>query len=99
MEIVYIDEPFKIQDFPLKKVYVLDNWLAQPLHYFYDNQISCSNIWSKTNQVGSNSSTGLPHHSFWGAGYFRGENFNSLKAFKRAIFTPHCVYCNGYLSI
>ena len=71
MEIVYIDEPFKIQDFPLKKVYVLDNWLTQPLHHFYDKQITTSNIWSKTNQVNSDSSTGLPHHSFWGATFFR----------------------------
>ena len=77
MEIVYIDEPFKIQDFPLKKVYVLDNWLTQPLHHFYDKQITTSNIWSKTNQVNSDSSTGLPHHSFWGAGFFRGENLES----------------------
>lgn len=77
MEIVYIDEPFKIQDLPLKKVYVLDNWLAQNLHYFYDNQISCSNIWSKTNQVGSDSPTGLPHHSFWGAGFYEGHDCKS----------------------
>ena len=71
MEIVHLDEPFKIQDLPLTKVYVLDNWLAQPLHHHYDSWISRNNIWSKTNQVESGSSTGLPHHSFWGATFFR----------------------------
>ena len=73
MEIVYLNEPFKIQELPLTKVYVLDDWLAQPLHHFYDEQISEKNIWSKTNQVGSGSSTGLPHHSFWGATFFRND--------------------------
>ena len=71
MEIVYLNEPFKIQELPLTKVYVLDDWLAQPLHHFYDEQISHNNIWSKTNQVAGGSSTGLPHHSFWGATFFR----------------------------
>ena len=73
MEIVYLNEPFKIQELPLTKVYVLDDWLAQPLHHFYDEQISQSNIWSKTNQVAGGSSTGLPHHSFWGATFFRND--------------------------
>ena len=71
MEIVHLDEPFKIQDLPLTKVYVLDNWLAQPLNHHYDSWISRNNIWSKTNQVESGSSTGLPHHRFWGATFFR----------------------------
>ena len=71
MEIVHLDEPFKIQDLPLTKVYVLDDWLFQPLHHHYDERISSDNIWSKTNQVNSGSSTGLPHHSFWGATFFR----------------------------
>ncbi len=71
MEIVYLDEPFKLETLPLTKVYVLDNWLAQPLHHHFDNMISVSNIWSKTNQVNSGSSTGLPHHQFWGATFFR----------------------------
>ncbi len=73
MEIVYLNEPFKIQELPLTKVYVLDDWLAQPLHHFYDEQISSNNIWSKTNQVAGRSSTGLPHHSFWGATFFRND--------------------------
>jgi hypothetical protein len=73
MEIVYLNEPFKIQELPLTKVYVLDDWLAQPLHHFYDEQISHNNIWSKTNQVAGGSSTGLPHHSFWGATFFRND--------------------------
>ena len=70
MEVVHLNEPFKIQDLPLTKVYVLDYWLSQPLHHHYDEFITVTNIWSKSNQVVSGSSTGLPHHSFWGAKFF-----------------------------
>ena len=74
MEVVHINEPFKIQDLPLKKVYVLDDWLSQPLHHFYDNFIETTSMWAKTNRVNSGSPTGLPHHSFWGAKFF-GYNY------------------------
>ena len=71
MQVVHIDNPFKIQDMPLKDVYVLDNWLSTELHQHFDKLISNNSWWSKTNQVGSKSPTGLPHHSFWGASFFR----------------------------
>jgi hypothetical protein len=70
-KVVFIDEPFKVQDLPLKDIYVLDNWLSTSLHHHYDTQITQGNLWSKTNQVNSDSSTGLPHHSFWGGTFFR----------------------------
>jgi len=70
-KVVYVDEPFKIQDLPLKDIYVLDNWLSTELHHYFDKRIVSSSIWSKTNQVSSDSPTGLPHHSFWGASWFR----------------------------
>ena len=70
-KVVYVDEPFKIQDLPLKDIYVLDDWLSTELHHYFDKSIVQASIWSKTNQVSSNSPTGLPHHSFWGASWFR----------------------------
>ena len=71
MQVVHIDKPFKIQDMPLKDVYVLDNWLSTELHHHFDKLITHSSWWSKTNSVSSQSPTGLPHHSFWGASFFR----------------------------
>ena len=73
LEVVHIDEPYKLssEDFPLKKIYVLDDWLCTELHNAFDGFITNSQIWSKTNQVDSTSSTGLPQHSFWGATFFR----------------------------
>jgi len=75
LEVVHIDEPFKLssEDFPLKKIYVLDDWLCTELHHAFDSFITQASIWSKTNQVGSKSSTGLPQHSFWGASFFRDD--------------------------
>jgi hypothetical protein len=74
MEVKYIDKSFDINTLPLTSIYVLDNWLSEELHYYFDNFITTSSFWSKTNQVNSDSRTGLPHHSFWGASFFR-ENF------------------------
>ena len=74
VELEFINEPFHIKDMPLKNVYVLDNYLSTTMHHAIDKQITRKQYWSKTNQVGSGSPTGLPHHSFWGAGFFRGEN-------------------------
>lgn len=71
IKVVHIDEPFQIKDLPLKDVYVLDNYLATELHHHFDDYIVRENIWSKTNQVSSGSPTGLPHHSFWGATFYR----------------------------
>ena len=91
MEVIYLDEPFKIQDLPLKDIYVIDNWLAQSLHYHYDAHLCRTNLWSKTNQVNSGSSTGLPHHSFWGGTFFR-ENYQMDTA-----TIPIDTYFTGYL--
>jgi len=73
IKVVHIDEPFKIKDLPLKDVYVIDDYLCPELHHHFDDQIVRENIWSKTNQVSSGSPTGLPHHSFWGATYYRDD--------------------------
>ena len=74
MKVVHIDKPFKIQDMPLKDIYVLDNWLSTELYHYFDKLITNNSWWSKTNSVTSDSPTGLPHHSFWGASFF-GQNF------------------------
>ena len=73
IDVVHIDKPFQITELPLKSVYVLDNWLSTELHHYFDNFIKRTNFWSKDNQVSSNSPTGLPHHSFWGASFFRND--------------------------
>jgi hypothetical protein len=44
------------------------------MHHCIDDRITRNSYWAKTNQVNSDSPTGLPHHSFWGVGFFRGEN-------------------------
>jgi len=74
IDVVHIDKPFQISELPLKSIYVLDNWLSTELHQHFDNFIKRTGFWSKTNQVGSKSPTGLPHHSFWGMSFFR-ENY------------------------
>jgi hypothetical protein len=71
MNVVHIDRPFKVTELPLKDIYVLDNYLCTELWHHFDQQICSSSVWSKTNQVGSDSPTGLPHHQFWGATYYR----------------------------
>ena len=70
-DIVYLDEPFKVTELPLTKVYVIDNYLCTELHHHIDKILTNSSIWSKTNQVSSRNPTGLPHHSFWGASFLR----------------------------
>ena len=74
VELEFIKEPFHIKDMPLKKVYVLDDYLSTTMHHTIDDKITRNAFWGKNNQVNSNSPTGLPHHSFWGAGYFRGHD-------------------------
>lgn len=77
LEFEYIEKPFKIQELPLQKVYVLDNWLSTSLHHYFDKYIVNAGIWSKTNQVNSLHKSGLPHHSFWGASFFRGTDYET----------------------
>jgi hypothetical protein len=71
-EVIFIDEPFRVETLPLKNIYVLDNWLPSSLHHFYDTQISRANFWSKGNEVRGDSPTGLPHHQFWGGAILSG---------------------------
>ena len=74
MKIQYVTEPFKLSEIPLKDVYVFDDFLSSEMHRAIDSHISRSSMWSKTNQVRGDSPTGLSHHSFWGATYFRGTD-------------------------
>ena len=90
LEIEKVDSPFHIQELPLTKVYVIDNYLEQSIWHHMDDQITNSSIWSKTNQVQSRSPTGLPHHSFWGASWFRadeeGNRINDKPIHKATMF-------------
>ena len=74
IDIHYKTEPFQLDEFPLKGVYVIDDYLSTEMHHAIDRQVSHTSFWSKTNQVRGDSPTGLAHHSFWGATYFRGED-------------------------
>ena len=74
LEIEYIDKPIKVSKLPLDKVYVIDNYLPTVLWHQIDTLLTNAMIWSKTNSVHGQSRTGLPHHSFWGASFFRGPN-------------------------
>ena len=79
MKIHYVTEPFKLSEIPLKDVYVFDDFLSSEMHRAIDSHITRSSMWSKTNQVRGDSPTGLSHHSFWGATYFRGVEGGSKK--------------------
>lgn len=75
LEIVFIDEPFKLEmeHMPLDKVYVIDNYLGSELHHWVDSEISTAPIWNKGNRVQNHSSkTGLPYHELWGASFLQG---------------------------
>ena len=73
LEVCYLDEPFKlsIKDFPLNKVYVIDDWLSKELHLKYFERTSQPKIWAQNNQVQSEGGTGLPYHLFWGSTFLR----------------------------
>ena len=74
MNVVFHDKPFKLtkENYPLGDTFhVIDNYLSEELHHHWDKTLVRSNLWSKTNQVSSDSKTGLPHHSFWGGTFFR----------------------------
>lgn len=91
LDVVYLDKPFKVQDLPLTSVYVFDNWLSSELHHHFDKFIVNEQFWSKSNQVNSSSPTGLPHHSFWGASFFR-QNFELEQGIK-----PYQAFFVNYL--
>lgn len=71
LEVVYLDEPFRVSELPLTKVYVFDNYLSKELHHAIDDAFTRQSIWSKTNEVGGDNPTGLPMHSFWGGSFLR----------------------------
>lgn len=79
LEIEKVDSPFHIQELPLTKVYVIDNYLEKNVWYDLDEAVTTASMWSKTNQVQGHSPTGLPHHSFWGASWFRANPDGSRK--------------------
>jgi len=74
LKIEKVDSPFHIQELPLDRVYVIDNYLETSIWHTIDEQVTNAPMWAKTNQVKGDSPTGLPHHSFWGASWFRSNN-------------------------
>ena len=92
MQVEYIDAPFSIKKLPLDKIYVIDNYLEKSLHYFFDRYITNASVWSKTNQVSSDSPTGLPHHSFWGGSFFRTKN--GVKVIERDMQPIHTYFAD-----
>tara|TARA_B100000085_G_scaffold152675_1_gene138747 strand:- start:454 stop:1218 length:765 start_codon:yes stop_codon:yes gene_type:complete len=81
MNVIFHDKPFKLtkENYPLGDTFhVIDNYLSEELHRHWDKTLVRSNLWSKTNQVSSDSKTGLPHHSFWGGTFFR-DSLNELE--------------------
>ena len=77
MELIYHDEPFDLNtiEYPLKDIHIIDNYLAHELHYWVDETLHRSNIWSKSNLVKGDSITGLPHHELWGATLMNDESY------------------------
>jgi hypothetical protein len=72
LEIVKIDKPFAIEDMPMgNKIYVIDDYLETSTHRWMKNSITQGPRWSKSNQVNARHPTGLPHHSLWGASFFK----------------------------
>ena len=71
LKIEKVDSPFHIQELPLDRVYVIDDYLEKSIWHTIDEQVTNAPMWAKTNQVKGDSPTGLPHHSFWGASWFR----------------------------
>jgi hypothetical protein len=70
VEVCYIDQPFKVESLPLKKIYVLDDWLSDEIHKKIWDITTFQTNWKKTNQVRGNNPTGLPHHELWGASIY-----------------------------
>jgi hypothetical protein len=75
MEICVIDSPVKIEKLPLDKIYVLDNWLAHPIHKKVDESLKGAR-WGKSNEVRGDDPTGLPMHQFWGASMYCDDNWS-----------------------
>ena len=74
-EIVKVDKPFAIKDFPLgDRVYVIDDYLETSIHRWIHHKTSEGPRWSKQNQVNAKHPTGLPHHQLWGASFMQGVN-------------------------
>ena len=75
LEIVKVDKPFALKDFPLGDiVYVIDDYLETSIHRWIHHKTSEGPRWSKQNQVNAKHPTGLPHHQLWGASFMQGVN-------------------------
>lgn len=77
MELIYHDGPFDLNtiEYPLKDIHIIDNYLEHDIHYWVDETLHKSNIWSKSNLVRGNSITGLPHHELWGATLMNNQSY------------------------
>ena len=56
-------------------IYVLDNWLAHPIHKKVDESLKGAR-WGKSNEVRGDDPTGLPMHQFWGASMYCDDNWS-----------------------
>jgi len=75
LEIVKIDKPFAIKDMPMgNKIYVIDDYLETSTHHWMNNSVTRGPRWCKSNQVNAQHPTGLPHHSLWGASFFKTDS-------------------------
>lgn len=68
MEVIYHDEPFKIQSLPLTDIHVFDNWLSPDIHFWFDSCVRHCARWNQTNQVDR---AGQIRHKFWGITFYR----------------------------
>mgnify|MGYP000913059957 CR=1 FL=1 len=59
----------------VQKIYVLDNWLAHPIHKKVDESLKGAR-WGKSNEVRGDDPTGLPMHQFWGASMYCDDNWS-----------------------
>lgn len=89
MEVVYLDKPFKIQSFPLDKIYVLDNWATYEILYNM-RRLTTRTIWAQNNQVNRN---GKIRHLFWGSTFYEGKD----KKIRDHTYYEHNTYLIRYL--
>ena len=51
LKIEKVDSPFHIQELPLDRVYVIDDYLEKSIWHTIDEQVTNVPMWAKTNQV------------------------------------------------
>lgn len=74
VDVIHLQKPEPFSElFPLQnKIYVIDNYLPNPLWMWLNEIYSNTQWWAKTNRVADNDAmgyryrTGLPHHELWG---------------------------------